>query len=78
MVRQYANQADKGYKKVSFELGDWVCIHMRKERSLARRQSKLQPRDDSDEFDSTMNLFEKGRIDGNLDKSNNLQDFCKE
>ena len=26
---------------------DWVCVHMRKERFLAQRKSKLQPRGDS-------------------------------
>uniref|UniRef100_A0A2N9H5G6 Tf2-1-like SH3-like domain-containing protein n=1 Tax=Fagus sylvatica TaxID=28930 RepID=A0A2N9H5G6_FAGSY len=31
---------------VIFELGDWVWVHMRKERFSARRRSKLHPRGD--------------------------------
>ncbi|RDY14127.1 hypothetical protein CR513_00851, partial [Mucuna pruriens] len=111
-TRQYANQANKRRKKVSFEPGNWVWVHMRKERFPAQRQSKLQPRGDDpfqviekindtaykfdppseyqisttfnltdlslfdvgDKFDSRTNIFKKGRIDGNLDESNNLQD----
>ena len=28
-IEQYANQANKGRKKVVFEPGDWVWLHMR-------------------------------------------------
>ncbi|GKV08570.1 hypothetical protein SLEP1_g20183 [Rubroshorea leprosula] len=45
-IEQYANQANKGRKKVVFEPGDWVWVHMRKERFPAQRRSKLQPRSD--------------------------------
>ena len=38
---QYATKADKGRRQVIFEPGDWVWMHMRKERFPARRQSKL-------------------------------------
>jgi len=31
---------------VRLELGDWVWVHMRKERSPERRRSKLMPRKD--------------------------------
>ena len=31
-TEQYANQANKGRKKVVLEPGDWVWLHMRKER----------------------------------------------
>ena len=43
---QYATKANKGRRQVLFELGDWVWVHMRKERFLARRRSKLHPRGD--------------------------------
>ncbi|GKV13414.1 hypothetical protein SLEP1_g24421 [Rubroshorea leprosula] len=45
-TKQYAKQANKGCKKVVFELGDWVWVHMHKERVPAQRRSKLQPRGD--------------------------------
>ena len=40
----YARQANKGRKKVVFQPGDWVWVHMRKERFPEQRKSKLQPR----------------------------------
>ncbi|GKV30808.1 hypothetical protein SLEP1_g39583 [Rubroshorea leprosula] len=40
-TEQYAKQANKGRKKVVFEPGDWVWVHMRKEQFLAQRHSKL-------------------------------------
>ena len=43
---QYASQANKGRKCVTFERGYWVWVHMRKERFLAHRRSKLNPRGD--------------------------------
>ncbi|GKV00634.1 hypothetical protein SLEP1_g13299 [Rubroshorea leprosula] len=43
-TEQYANQANKGCKNVVFEPGDWVWVHMRKERFPTQRRSKLQPR----------------------------------
>uniref|UniRef100_A0A2N9G0F9 RNA-directed DNA polymerase n=1 Tax=Fagus sylvatica TaxID=28930 RepID=A0A2N9G0F9_FAGSY len=43
---QYANKANKGRRQVIFEPGDWVWVHMRKERFPARRRSKLHPRGD--------------------------------
>ncbi|KAL5739350.1 hypothetical protein ACOSQ2_028530 [Xanthoceras sorbifolium] len=45
-TEQYANQANKGRKKVVFEPGDWVWLHMRKERFPVQRRSKLLPRGD--------------------------------
>ena len=45
-TKQYASQANKGRKHIVFEPGDWVWLHMRKERFLAQRRSKLQPRGD--------------------------------
>ncbi|XP_074555934.1 uncharacterized protein LOC141811777 [Curcuma longa] len=45
-TEQYATQANKGRKKVIFEPGDWVWVHMRKERFPAKRLSKLHPRGD--------------------------------
>lgn len=43
---QYAKQANKGRTKVLFQPGDWVWIHMRKERFPEQRKSKLLPRGD--------------------------------
>ena len=45
-TEQYAQQANKGRKRVIFEPGDWVWLHMRKERFPEQRKSKLQPRGD--------------------------------
>ena len=45
-TEQYASQANKGRKRIVFEPGDWVWLHMRKERFPAQRRSKLQPRGD--------------------------------
>jgi hypothetical protein len=42
----YAKNANKGRKKLVFEPGDWVWVHMRKERFPLQRKSKLQPRGD--------------------------------
>ena len=44
---QYATKTNKGHRQVIFELGDWVWVHMRKERFLAHRRSKLHSRGDS-------------------------------
>ena len=38
------NKANKGRKRVVLEPGDWVWVHMRKERFPARRKTKLDPR----------------------------------
>ena len=43
---QYPTKANKGRRQVLFEPGDWVWVHMRKERFPARRWSKLHPRRD--------------------------------
>jgi hypothetical protein len=45
-TQQYVNQANKGRKKVVFEPGDWVWLHLRKERFPEKRRSKLLPRGD--------------------------------
>jgi len=42
----FARQANKGHKKVVFQSGDWVWVHMRNERFSEQRKSKLQPRGD--------------------------------
>jgi len=44
--RVYTTKAKRGCKHVVFQPGDWVWVHMRKERFLAHRKSKLQPRGD--------------------------------
>ncbi|XP_071901035.1 uncharacterized protein [Coffea arabica] len=43
---QYIQSANKGHCKMVFEPGDWVWIHMRKERFPIKRRSKLLPRGD--------------------------------
>jgi hypothetical protein len=40
----YAQKANKGRKQVIFQPGDWVWVHMRKERFPHHRKSKLDPR----------------------------------
>jgi hypothetical protein len=44
--RVYVTKANKVRKHVVFQLGDWVWVHMSKERFSAHRKSKLQPRED--------------------------------
>ncbi|KAK8644642.1 hypothetical protein V6N13_123944 [Hibiscus sabdariffa] len=39
-----ATRANKGRKQVIFEPGDWVWVHLRKERFPSRRKTKLDPR----------------------------------
>ena len=43
---QYAQQANKNRRKLVFEPGDWIWLHLRKERFPKQRQSKLSPRGD--------------------------------
>jgi hypothetical protein len=45
-TEQYATQANKGRCNLVFEPGDWIWLHMRKERFPAKRRSKLLPRGD--------------------------------
>ena len=45
-VEQYAKQANKHRKKIVFDKGDWVWLHLRKERFPEKRKSKLLPRGD--------------------------------
>ncbi|KZV58553.1 hypothetical protein F511_23683 [Dorcoceras hygrometricum] len=45
-IQQYTRKANKGNKKVTFEPGDWVWRHLRKERFPEKRRSKLLPRGD--------------------------------
>ena len=42
----YAKKANKNRKEVVLEPGDWVWVHMRKERFPKQRKSELQPRED--------------------------------
>ncbi|PKI59323.1 hypothetical protein CRG98_020278 [Punica granatum] len=43
---QAATRANKGRKRVTFQPGDWVWIHLRKERFPSQRNSKLNPHGD--------------------------------
>ena len=40
-TEQYVKQANKGRRKIVFEPGDWVWLHMREERFPEQRRSKL-------------------------------------
>lgn len=42
----YAKYANRGRKELILQPGDWVWVHMRKERFPARRRTKLSPRGD--------------------------------
>ena len=43
---QVVQQANKGRRQLVFEPGDWVWLHLRKERFPIQRRSKLSPRGD--------------------------------
>ena len=43
-TEQYVNQANKGRRKLIFDPGDWVSLHMRRKRFPSQRRSKLLPR----------------------------------
>jgi hypothetical protein len=45
-TKQYVHQANKGRKKVVFEPGEWVWLHLRKDRFLEKQRSKLLPQGD--------------------------------
>jgi hypothetical protein len=45
-TKQYVHQANKGCKKVMFEPGDWVWLHLRKDCFPEKRHSKLLSRGD--------------------------------
>ncbi|KAL4383245.1 hypothetical protein GQ457_15G018040 [Hibiscus cannabinus] len=45
-TRQYETRANKGKKRVTFDIGDWVWVHFRKEHFPAQWKSKLLPRGD--------------------------------
>ena len=42
----YARLANRGRRHVSFEPGDWVWVHMRKERFPTQQKTKLHPQGD--------------------------------
>jgi hypothetical protein len=46
MTKLYEKRANKGRKKMLFEEGDSVWVHLRKDRFPDQRKSKLQPRKD--------------------------------
>jgi len=45
-VGKYAQHANKGRKTLIFKPGDWVWLHLRKDRFPTQRKSKLVPRGD--------------------------------
>ncbi|XP_027155385.1 uncharacterized protein LOC113755618 [Coffea eugenioides] len=45
-TEQFAKHANKGRRQLLFEPGDWVWLHMRKERFPEKRLSKLMPHGD--------------------------------
>jgi hypothetical protein len=46
MTKMYQKHANKGRKKIVFEQGDLVWVHLRKDRFPNQRKNKLQPRAD--------------------------------
>ncbi|XP_072064137.1 uncharacterized protein [Arachis hypogaea] len=73
-----AQRVNKGRRQLIFEPGDWVWVHLRKERFPTQRKSKLDPRGDGpfqvlervndnaykiDLPDSRTNLFQEGGND---------------
>jgi hypothetical protein len=65
---KFASQANKGQRRVFFELGDWVWVHMHKERFLAHGRTKLHPRGDG-----TFQILEK--INDNAYKVNHPGEY---
>nr|KYP48894.1 Transposon Ty3-G Gag-Pol polyprotein [Cajanus cajan] len=45
-TQKYAKYKNKGRKKITFEVGDWVWLHLRKDRFPTQRMSKINPRGD--------------------------------
>jgi len=45
-VGKYAEHANKRRKALLFDVGDWVWLHLRKDRFPNQRKSKLMPRGD--------------------------------
>ena len=45
-TKKYAGYSNKGRKKTVIKLGDWVWIHLRKNRFTSKRKSKLQGKGD--------------------------------
>nr|KYP57132.1 Retrotransposable element Tf2 [Cajanus cajan] len=45
-TEKYQKYSNKGRKEVVFKEGDWVWLHLRKDRFLSKRKSKLSPRGD--------------------------------
>jgi hypothetical protein len=43
-IEKFAYQANKGRRRFIFDPGDWVWLHMRKERFSAKRRSKISPK----------------------------------
>ena len=44
--QEVAKRANKGRRKIILELGDWVWVHLRKDRFPSQRNAKLMPRGD--------------------------------
>ena len=55
-MKKYQELGSKGRKEVLLKEGDWVWLHLRKERFLTQRKSKLLPRGDGP-FQNVSNSF---------------------
>ena len=44
-IEQYAGYSNKGRKKMLIKPGDWVWIHLRKNKFTSKRKSKLRKRE---------------------------------
>jgi len=45
-IEKYMKHGNKEKKEMIFEEGDWVWFHLRKDRCLKQRKSKLSPQGD--------------------------------
>ena len=45
-TEKYVKHSNKGKREIVFDKGDWVWLHLRKDRFPTKRKSKLSPRGD--------------------------------
>jgi hypothetical protein len=80
-IEKFASQANKGRRRFIFEPGDWVWVHMRKERFPAHRRTKSHPRGDEPfqilekinyNVSATFNISNRSPFDAGDDSRTNL------
>jgi hypothetical protein len=77
---KFAFQAKKGRRHVIFQPGDWVWVHMRKERFPTHRRTKLHPRGDGP-FQILEKIIDNAyevdlRSEYNVSATFNVSDIC--